>query len=150
LHRLQRLAERLGVGDAVEFLGYLPHAGKVDLLWRSHVLLNPSPKEGWGLTVLEANACGVPVVASRRPGLVDSVREGETGRLVPYGDAAAFAAAALEFLRDPALRERFASRARDWARRFTWDEAALQTERVLVQAVQEAHGVRRGATSRKP
>jgi glycosyltransferase involved in cell wall biosynthesis len=54
--RLQRLAQRLGVADAVDFLGYLSHADKVRLLWESHVLLNPSPKEGWGLTVIEANA----------------------------------------------------------------------------------------------
>jgi len=133
--RLQRLAQRLGVADGVDFLGYLSHADKVRLLWESHVLLNPSPKEGWGLTVIEANACGVPVVASRRPGLVDSVRDGETGTLVPYGDASAFATAALAFLQDPARRELYGQRARAWARRFTWEEAALQTERALASAV---------------
>lgn len=132
---LRRLAQRLGVADAVDFLGYLSHSDKVRLLWESHVLLNPSPKEGWGLTVIEANACGVPVVASRRPGLVDSVRDGETGTLVPYGDAAAFATAALAFLQDPARREVYGQRARAWAQRFTWEEAALQTERVLQQAL---------------
>jgi glycosyltransferase involved in cell wall biosynthesis len=133
--RLRGLVARLGVTGAVEFRGFVPHAEKVRLLWESHVLLNPSPKEGWGLTVLEANACGVPVVASRRPGLVDSVRDGETGRLVPYGDPAAFAHAALGFLNDPAERERYAVRGRAWARSFTWDEAAIQTERVLDRAV---------------
>lgn len=137
LPRLQRLARQLGLGDAVRFLGYLPHADKVDLLWRSHVLLNPSPKEGWGLTVVEANACGVPVVASRRPGLVDSVRDGETGRLVPYGDARAMAAAAVDLVRDPQQWSAFGARAREWARRFTWDDAALQTERILLQAVHD-------------
>jgi len=133
--RLQRLARRLGISEAVDFLGYLSHDDKVRLLWESHVLLNPSPKEGWGLTVIEANACGVPVVASRRPGLVDSVRDGETGTLVPYGDADAFATAALAFLQDPARRDLFGRRARAWARRFTWEEAVLQTETVLLRAV---------------
>jgi glycosyltransferase involved in cell wall biosynthesis len=47
LERLQGLARQLRVADAVEFRGYLPHADKVRLLWESHVLLNPSPKEGW-------------------------------------------------------------------------------------------------------
>ncbi len=138
--RLEALSGRLGLGTAVEFRGFVPHAEKVRLLWEAHLLLNPSPKEGWGLTVLEANACGVPVVASRRPGLVDSVRDGETGLLVPYGDAPAFAAAALELLRDPARRERLGEQGRAWARRFTWDEAAIQTKRVLLRAVGRASG----------
>src|SRR5262249_43785087 len=103
--RLERLASKLGVRTSAEFRGFVAHADKVDRLGRSHVAFNASPKEGWGLTVVEANACGVPVVASRRPGLVDSVRDGETGVLVPYSDAAAFAAAALALLRDPARRD---------------------------------------------
>jgi glycosyltransferase involved in cell wall biosynthesis len=144
LPRLQRLARRLDLEDAVRFMGWLPHADKVDLLWRSHVLLNPSPKEGWGLTVVEANACGVPVVAIRRPGLVDSVQDGETGRLVPYGDAGAMAAAAVDLVRDPERWTGFALRARDWARRFSWDDAALQTERVLLLAVHDSVSGARG------
>ena len=137
LPRLRRLADGLGIAGSVEFLGHVPHAEKVRRLWQCHLLLNPSPKEGWGLTVLEANACGVPVVASRVPGLVDSVRDGETGVLVPYGDARGFAHAALGLLRDAERREQLGAQARDWARRFTWEEAALQTERVLQRAVEE-------------
>ncbi len=135
--RLERLAQRLGLGGAVHFHGHVPHAEKVRLLWTSHVLLNPSPKEGWGFTVVEANACGVPVVASRSPGLVDSVLDGETGFLVPPGDAGAFAAAVLRLLGDAALHRRLAEGGRQWARRFRWEDAALQTERVLQRAIQE-------------
>jgi glycosyltransferase involved in cell wall biosynthesis len=135
--RLRKLVHQLGLGEAVEFCGYRPHAEKVQLLWRSHLALNPSPKEGWGLTVVEANACGVPVVASRAPGLVDSVRHGETGTLVPYGDAAAFAAAALHLLENEAERQRYATRAQAWARTFDWNDAALQTEQILRRTVEE-------------
>jgi glycosyltransferase involved in cell wall biosynthesis len=135
--RLEQLVRRLQLDAAVEFLGHVPHATKVDLLWRSHLLLAPSPKEGWGLIVVEANACGVPVVASRSPGLVDSVRDGETGRLVPYGDAEAMARASLEVLEDPALHARLAANARRWAASFRWADAALQTERILEQVVGE-------------
>ena len=52
------------------------------------MLVQPSPKEGWGLTVVEAGACGTAVVAADSPGLRDSVRRDETGLLVPYGDDA--------------------------------------------------------------
>lgn len=136
--RLQKLTSQLQLSDAVDFLGYLPHDQKVDLLWKCHVLLNPSPKEGWGLTVVEANACGVPVVASRRPGLMDSVRDGITGKLVEYGDAAAFASASEELLADPQLYQQYSAEARSWAASFRWQDAALQTEAVLEQTLREA------------
>jgi glycosyltransferase involved in cell wall biosynthesis len=138
LPRLQRLARSLGIDSSVQFLGYLPHEQKVDLLWRCHLLLNPSPKEGWGLTVIEANACGVPVVASRRPGLQDSVRDGRTGLLVEYGDAAAFAQACESLLGDPERHARFAAAGREWARSLRWEDAAVQTEAILEQTIEEA------------
>jgi uncharacterized membrane protein YbhN (UPF0104 family) len=89
--RLEALARRLGVAAAIEFRGYRPRQDIVEELHRCHVLLQTSPKEGWGLTVIEANECAVPAVASRAPGLVDSVRDGETGLLARYGDAEDFA-----------------------------------------------------------
>ena len=118
--RLRRLTTRLGLDHAVDFEGFLPRAELVANLHRAHVFLNPSPKEGWGLTVVEANQCGLPVVASDRPGLKDSVRHGETGSLVPYGDDEAFAREALALLRDPALWQRRSDAARQWAAGFSW------------------------------
>lgn len=131
LGRLRKIAKRLRIESSVSFLGHLPHSEKVDLLYRSHVFLNPSPKEGWGLTVIEANACGVPVVASDRPGLKDSVRHGETGFLVPFGDRRAFAERGLEVLRDNELRDNLARKAVEHANSFSWDQAAAETEELL-------------------
>jgi len=133
--RLEALAQRIGVADAVHFHGHVPHAEKVRLLWSSHVLLNASPKEGWGLTSIEANACGVPVVASRSPGLVDSVRDGETGLLVDGERVDAFADAARRLWSDRALHQRLSSQGREWARSLRWEDAVVQTERVLRRAV---------------
>src|SRR5262249_9593655 len=81
-------------------------------------------KEGWGLTILEAAACGTPSVATNVPGLRDAVRDGETGLLVPAGNVAALAAAMGRVLEDTTLRERLGRAAIDWAARFTWDAAA--------------------------
>ena len=72
-----------GVRDAVEFLGFVPAAEKAQHLRAAWALVQPSPKEGWGLTVVEAGACGTAVVAADSPGLRDSVRRDETGLLVP-------------------------------------------------------------------
>lgn len=135
--RLRALAEDLGLSEAVRFRGYLPRAEIVRVLYQSHLFLNPSPKEGWGLTVIEANACGVPVVASRRPGLVDSVREGETGLLAEYGKAEDFAAKALELLTDPPLWRSYSENAVRWARSFNWEDCAVRSLAVMERAARE-------------
>ncbi len=132
--RLRRLADRLGLAASVDFTGHMVWEDLVRTLHRAHVFLNPSPKEGWGLTVIEANECGVPVVASDRPGLRDSVRDGETGLLVPYGDDAAMAAAALELLDDPGRRTRMGAAAREWAHTFSWDRCAEESLAIFTAA----------------
>ena len=82
LHDLKRLAKKLGISDNVVFTGFVSMEEKVDWMRRSHVIVNPSPKEGWGLTNIEANACGTVAVASDADGLRDSVKDGETGLLL--------------------------------------------------------------------
>jgi glycosyltransferase involved in cell wall biosynthesis len=125
--RLRRLVARLGLGDHVRFTGHLPWRELVETLHRAHVFLNPSPKEGWGLTVVEANQCGVPVVASDRPGLRDSVRDGQTGLLVPYGQPRAMAQAALGLLHDQDLWACFSDAARTWAGTFSWSRCVEES-----------------------
>jgi glycosyltransferase involved in cell wall biosynthesis len=131
---LRREARRLGVDGAVEFCGFLPRAEKVRRLQRAWALVQPSPKEGWGLTVVEAGACGTAVVAADSPGLRDSVRRDETGLLVPYGSDAALASAIARVLDDAALRERLAAAGRVWAGRFTWPDCARRSLDVLLAA----------------
>jgi glycosyltransferase involved in cell wall biosynthesis len=93
------------------------------------------------LTVVEANRCGIPVVASDRPGLRDSVRPDETGFLVPYGDSAAFAAAALRQLTEPELWRAQHEAALRWARTFSWDRCARES----LSFFEEIAGAARGA-----
>ena len=138
--RLRRLVSRTGLDGVVSFTGHLPWSELVRTLHRAHVFLNPSPKEGWGLTVIEANECGVPVVASDRPGLRDSVRHGETGLLVPYGDPGAMAAAALQLLNDEPRRAAFGAAAREWAQSFSWDRCAEESLEIFAAAVARAGG----------
>jgi glycosyltransferase involved in cell wall biosynthesis len=125
--RLRRLVTRLGLDDAVAFTGHLPWDELVRTLHRASLFLNPSPKEGWGLTVIEANQCGVPVIASDRPGLRDSVRDGQTGILVPYGEPRAMAQAALGLLHDPDLWACHSDAARTWAASFSWPRCVRES-----------------------
>jgi glycosyltransferase involved in cell wall biosynthesis len=129
---LESEAGRLGIDDAVEFRGYMEHEKLVEFLNRSHLLFNPSPKEGWGLTVVESNACGLPVVASDRPGLRDSVWDGKTGFLVPYGDDKAFAEKAVLLLTDEVLWKRMSAEALERVKELTWERCARETEEFLL------------------
>jgi len=124
---LRSTAERMGIARSVEFAGFVPLADKVRRLRESWVLVQPSPKEGWGLTVVEAGACGTPVVAADSPGLRDSVRDGETGLLVPWGDDTRLADALVRVLTDAALRERLGAAGIAWAGRFQWPDCARRS-----------------------
>lgn len=126
--RLEAVTDALGLGAAVRFHGFVDEAHKLTLLRSTWGNLFPSPKEGWGITVVEAAACGTPSLASDSPGLRDSVRAGETGYLVPHGDAEALAARMLELAADPALVERLGRAGRRFAESHSWDHAADLTE----------------------
>ena len=120
--------------DSVSFEGFVSEEDKVHWLQRAEVLVQPSHKEGWGLTVLEANACGTPVVATRVPGLQDSVRDGETGLLVERAAPSALAGAVGRILSDSDLRDRLSEGALGWAGRFSWDAVADAFATVLQAA----------------
>ena len=125
---LERLAASLDLGPRARFLGRISEEDKVSLLRRSWALVFASPKEGWGITNLEAAACGTPVVASNSPGIRESVRDEDTGFLVPHGDTAAMAAALRRVAVSPGLVQRLGDTARTFAESFTWERAALETE----------------------
>lgn len=121
---LMRQAERLGLGDSVRFTGFIPHEEKLRYLRTAHVTVYPSMKEGWGLTNIEANACGTPAIAADVPGLRDSVKHDVTGRLYPYGNIARLTDDLYDIVTDAALQERYREGALKWAASFDWDEAA--------------------------
>lgn len=140
--RLEQLARDLGIAEAVRFHGFVSEEKKRDLLRRTWANVFPSPKEGWGITNVEAAGCGTPSLASDSPGLRDSVRQGETGYLVPHGDATALAGRFLAFAADPALVQRLGHQARRFAEEHTWDRAAQATEAHLTSCLAAAPGGR--------
>ena len=125
---LERLAQSLDLGGRVRFLGRISEAEKVSLLRRSWALTFTSPKEGWGITNLEAAASGTPVVASDSPGIRESVRSGETGFLVTHGDVGVLADALRRIADGPQLVEQLGRAARLFAQSFTWERSANETE----------------------
>jgi glycosyltransferase involved in cell wall biosynthesis len=132
---LEALASELGVGDAVDFLGFVTEGRKVDLFRRSWVHMLTSPKEGWGIANLEAAACGTANISSDAPGLRDSVVDGVTGLLVPHGDVERLSDAVARLLGDPELRDRMGREGRRFAAGFSWDGSARATEAFLQRLV---------------
>ena len=121
---LKALAVRLGLTDKVGFPGFVSEEEKRSLLSRAALILNPSYKEGWGITNIEANLCGTVSVSSDGPGLRDSVRDGETGLLYRSDDREDFVAKTLHLLEHPAERAGMEKAAMEYARQFDTDLVA--------------------------
>jgi glycosyltransferase involved in cell wall biosynthesis len=129
-------ARELGVEGSVRLPGRVSDQYKCDLLGRAWLTVAPSLAEGWGLTVLEANAMGTPALAYDVPGLRDSVRDNVTGWLVPPGqELSAPLISALEQLADPIQRDLMTEQCRRWARGFSWDVTAQRLARVVLSEI---------------
>jgi D-inositol-3-phosphate glycosyltransferase len=128
---LSRLAEKLGVADRLRMVGSVPRED-MPAWYRSADVVACAPwYEPFGLTPLEAMACGVPVVAYAVGGLAESVIDGVTGILVPGRDVRGLATALRMILGDEVRRLSYASAAVDRVRsRYTWERTAADIERV--------------------
>jgi glycosyltransferase involved in cell wall biosynthesis len=144
---LEQLSRQLGISSSTQFEGFVDEKRKIQLLNHMDVVVNTSAKEGWGLTVTEANACGVPVVASNVPGLRDSVIDGKTGLLYEYGNISQLSRKILDVLNDRKLRARLSKGALQWAKSFSWDKSAEKMEKVIETIIEEA---KTRATARPP
>jgi glycosyltransferase involved in cell wall biosynthesis len=120
---LMKLARRLNIADNVFFYGRVSTEEKHRLMAEAHALLMTSVREGWGLVVTEANACGTPAIVYDVPGLRDSVRNEFTGLVVPPRPRALFDAM-VRVTGDPQLSARLGAEGHRWSSTFSFDEAA--------------------------
>lgn len=132
----RNLARRLGIGDRVQWLGWLDPAALREEYRRCHAFLMPSRFEPFGLSALEALACGTPVVAANVGGLPEFITNQETGLLIPPGDPSALAQALRTLLVSPAYAARLGTAAATGAREFTWERAAAETLRIYLSLPQ--------------
>lgn len=142
---LRAEASARGLDDLVFLHGFLPEYEKIALVARARLHLSTSRGEGWGLSVTEAAALGVPTVAFDVDGLRDAVRDGVTGWLVPAGESFEDTAErALKELTDPVRRREMAAACRDWAARFDWAGSADRMAALVDAAVRRgtAHSAR--------
>ena len=148
---LEARRRAVGADSWLELPGYVDEDGLLGIYRRAWVLASTSQREGWGMTITEAGACGIPAVATRIAGHVDAVRHGTSGLLVDGPDDApagvaggssttltrgeavlAIADALRAVLTDSSLRTRLARGAQAHARSLSWEKTAARTLEALV------------------
>jgi glycosyltransferase involved in cell wall biosynthesis len=125
--KMKAKAKQWGLESRVEFLGMVNGEKKMELMAKALCLLQTSYKEGWGLTIIEAAACGTASIASRVSGLCDSVKDKETGLLFGAGNAKDCDKKMLEICSNAGQRMHLESNARAWASSFNWENSARET-----------------------
>ena len=128
--RLDALAMRLGVADRVRMMGAQPHAALGRYYGAADLLVLASSREGWANVLLEAMACGTPVVASNIPGNDEVVQDRAAGLIVGENTPAGFAAAVRAVWANPPARDAV----RAYAESFSWEATSAGQLRVFAQA----------------
>jgi len=125
LKEYKTLAANLCLIDRVEFAGWLDNRKIQNLTAQSNLGLFPSRIESFGLSVVEAMAAGLPVIAASGGAVPENVKEGVTGTLVPVNDSDALAQAIISVLENPQHAESLAKTAKMVVQqKFSWDKAA--------------------------
>jgi glycosyltransferase involved in cell wall biosynthesis len=126
---LTLLAESLGIADRVELRGWVPEPGEV--LAAADVFVMASLYEGFPNALLEAMACGLPVISTHSLAAEEIITDGDDGLLTPVGDAAALAAAMTRLIEDEPLRERLGRKAVAVAERYSLTAVVAQWDATL-------------------
>lgn len=124
MDNLKMLTVELNLTKKVKFFGFVTEDQKKELLTISNCAVNTSMKEGWGITNIEANACGTPVISANVPGLKDSVKDGFSGMLYEYGNIQELAEKIVILLKNDEIAEKLNHGAIEWAKSFSWQNSA--------------------------
>lgn len=131
---LKNLVEELNLTSSVRIYGHVSNEKKIKLLQNAWVFITTSEREGWGLSVLEANACGTPAVAFDVPGLRNSIKNDETGILVKNEDIKGIVKAVVKILKNDNLRSRLSKNCIEWSKKFDWDKTANEILAIIKQS----------------
>ncbi|HIE43865.1 MAG TPA: glycosyltransferase family 1 protein, partial [Candidatus Omnitrophica bacterium] len=126
---LEKEVRNRGLEERIKFLGSVSEKERVKLLQGSWVYVTPSLVEGWGLGVIEANACGTPAVAFKIPGLSEAIESGKFGYLVSNREE--MLEKIVKILTNKKLRDELSVGARIRASQFDWDKSARRFLQIL-------------------
>jgi glycosyltransferase involved in cell wall biosynthesis len=140
LQNLKALADQVGVGHLTTFLGALPYENVPDVLRKMDIFAAPSRVESFGVAVVEACACGLPVAVADVGGLPEVVVPGETGLIFRGEDVDALARSLEQLITQPALRERLGQAGRKRVlEKYKWSDSVLQMEEVFRSVLKQVH-----------
>lgn len=126
LTALKNKVKSLHLNKKVIFFNYVPEKRKFELLKKAWLLIHPSIKEGWGLTVIEAASCGTPTIAYNVSGLRDSIVDGKTG-LLSNKNPNALADKILMLFQNPVLYNTLSKNALSWSKKFNWENSTKKS-----------------------
>jgi len=135
LRQLYSLIRRLNLRKHVAMKINVSEEEKIRLLAEAEVYVTASAREGWAITIIEANACGTPAVGYDVPGLRDSIRHGKTGLLVRPGNISALARGLVHLLTDEGLKNRLSKNALKWSRQFSWDKTVEKVYEIFCKSL---------------
>lgn len=135
----KRLAQRLGLGARVDFAGRVPHERVPEYLRSFSVFAALSRRESFGVAVLEASACGIPVVVTNVGGLPEVVADGQTALMVSPDDEIEAAGCFERLLLSPSLRNSLGQAGQRWVRRrFEWNRTARVMETLYDEVISKS------------
>ncbi len=135
LQFLKRQIKELNINTKVRFWGFVSQKEKFNLLKRSHVLIHPAIREGWGLVVIEAASVGVPTVAFDVPGLRDSVIHDKTGIICKEKSPESLAKAIINLLQSSVKYKEMSRSAVSWSKNFSWEKATKSSLKLIEEVV---------------
>lgn len=133
---IQKTVLELGLENKIVFWGFVSQKKKFELLSRAHLLVNLSVREGWGLVNIEANAVGIPVVAYRSPGLIDSVKDGISGILCSENTPFCVVKEILNLLGNKTLYKKFSKTSEKWSKNFSWELSCVKSLKLINRIAQ--------------
>lgn len=124
---IEKKVKNMGLDGGIKFWGFVSSREKFELLAKSHILINPSKREGWGLVNIEANAMGVPVVAYNSLGLIDSVKDQVSGIICKENTPLALAENILYVLNNGKIYSKLVRSSIKWSKQFSWKKSKAKS-----------------------
>lgn len=128
---LEKLVKKMNLTKVIKLIGAVSEKTKIELLAKAWALVQPSRIEGWGITVIEANAAGTTVIASDVPGLRDSVQNPHTGLLVTWDNREKWVDSICGVLKDKEFRSFLETNSKEWVKQFTWEKSSSKLMKLL-------------------